>query len=491
MFKSINKNQNSILLLLIILIGLYLRLNNIKMGSLWYDELFSIDFSNPKRNFLEMIKLTIEDVHPPFYQIILWLWFKIVGFSEINAKLLSIIIGLISIFVSYLFSKEFFNKKTSLAISFIFSLSFFLIWYSQEVRSYQLTVLLSILSYLYLFNTLMKKDKKNIYKYWIVTIIWMYTHYFSFFIIFSQFIFTLIYIHFFSDHKYKLYKLLILTMIVFFIALLPLLPYILDISSSDKFYFLKKPEFFYFLNFIHTYFGYGGIFFVLFSFLLNLYFLLTTQISRKDKVFLLLLSTWMLLGFIFLYLKSIYSFSLIQIRYTIVMVPPIIFLSAFGISKLKTYLQITFLLFFIIFSYKVLFLDTHSTYKQDYKKVLNYVSKYNTIPIYELVPGNGHNGNNTNHFQVYSDILNLKLKIIDDTVFQKKYNEKSLQNCYWVIYTFDNIVINSLNDLFKYYKINQLNVLYKKKYYKAEAALISMNNKQCNILDNIKKENIK
>lgn len=493
MIDIVKKNQNILFLILILLIGFYLRIYNITSTSLWYDELFSLDFSNPKRSFTEMLKLTVEDVHPPFYQTILWLWFKLFGFTELNARFLSVLIGLLTIIASYIFSKEFYSKSISLAVAFIFSTTFFLIWYSQEVRSYQLAVLLAILSYLYLYRTLIFEDYKNLTLYWMITILWMYTHYISFFIIVSQFIFTLLFILFFSKNKKKLFKLLTITSIIFIISLLPLLTYILDISTTDKFYYLEKPSILYFLNYIHTYFGYGGIIFVFFCFLLNLFFLLTTKLSKKEKIFLLMLFTWFFLGYLLLYLKSIYSFSLIQIRYTIVIIPPIILLSIFGISKLKKYLQFIILLIFILFSYKVLFIDAHSSYKQNYKDVLNYVSKYKEIPIYELLPGNGHNGNNTNHFQVYSDILNLNLTIIDDTVFKKRYEKNSLDKCFWIIYTFDNIVISNLDDILTYYKINKkshLKILHTKKYFRAEASLVSIkDNNKCTI-KNIESEKV-
>lgn len=473
------RNQNILIFILILLLGLYLRLNNITFHSFWYDELFSVDFSHPSNTFQETLKLTIEDVHPPFYQTILWIWLKIFGLNEFNARLLSVIIGIMTVIASYYLSKEFYNQKYSLVVAFLLSSNIFLVWYSQEARSYQLTVLLSILSYLYLYRAILTENKKNLFLYWLVTIIWMYTHYFSFFIIASQFVFTFIYMIFFTNNKKQLIKTIILTALIFFISLLPLLPYILEISNSEKFSFLLEPSPLYFLTFIHFYFGYGGVFFVLIAFLLNLYFILTTKINNKEKVFLLMLFSWVFFGYFILYLKSIFSFSLIQLRYTIVMIPPIILLSVFGVSKLKKYLQMIILFIVIIFSFKVLFFDYHDTYKQDHRNVLKYVSKYNSIPIYELIPGNGHNGNNTNHYQVYADMLNLDLKIIDDTKFKKEILKDSLPSCFWVLYSFNSVDLDSQKDVFDFYKINankSLIAIHKEEYFKAEASLISKNN---------------
>lgn len=480
------KKYNIFILFVILLVGLYLRLNNLTFYSFWYDELFSMDFSNPNRNFLDMIKLTVEDVHPPFYQIILWIWLKLFGFTEFSARFLSVVIGVLTILVSYFFAKEFYEEKLSLTVSFIFSINFLLIWYSQETRSYQLTVLLSMLSYLYLYKYLIYKDKKNIYIYLIITILWMYTHYFSFFIIATQFLFILFFIIFFADNKKELIKIVLITGVIFLISLSPLLPYIIEISNSNKFYFLAKPDPLYFLNYMNMYFGHGSIYFLLFSFLLNIFFLITNNLTKKEKIFLSMFLFWLIFGYLLLYLKSIYSFSLVQLRYTIVMIPPIIILSVFGISKLNKYLKFSILLLFVIFSSKVLFIDNHYTYKQNFRDVIKYVANYNEIPIYDLQAGNGHNGNNTNHFQVYSDILKLDTKVIDDSIFRKQYHNKNLPKCFWIIYTFDSVALNSLENLLDYFEVNSdnsLNILYTKKYYKAEATLISMKkNNKCNEL---------
>lgn len=485
MKNLITENKHFFILIIILFIGLVLRLKNINFYSFWYDELFSVDFSYPSRTFNQMIQLTVEDVHPPFYQILLWLWFKVFGVSEFIARSLSVCIGILTIIASYVLAKEFYDKKISLTIAFIFSTNFFLIWYSQEARSYQLTILLSILSYLYFYRTLIYNDNKNLFLFWLVTIAWMYTHYFSFFIISTQIIFAIIFLIFFTKDKKKLIKIISISAVIFFISLLPLLPYIINIVNNDTFYFLKKPSSLYFLTHIHYYFGYGGIFFVLFSFLISIYFIFKNKLEKKEKIFLSMFFTWLIFGYLILYIKSTYSFSLVQLRYTIVMIPPIVILSLFGISKLHKFLQIILLLIFIVFSYKVLFLDVPENYRQNHRDILKYVSNNKQIPIYELVLGNGHNGNNTNHFQVYANMLKLKLNIIDDTIFKKHYLNNLLPDCFYLIYTFDGISINSLEDIFKYEKIvlnNSYSVKEKKKYFRAQAVLISKD-KHC---ENIK-----
>ncbi len=484
------KKQNIFILISIIFLGIYLRFRNLTLDSFWLDELFSMDFSNPNRNFSEMVRLTLEDVHPPFYQFLLWIWLKFFGFTEFAGRSLSAFIGTLTIIVSYYFTKDFYKEKVALAVSFIFSINIFLIFFSNEVRAYQLTILLCMLSYLYLYRTVLTKDKKNLYLYWFFTIIWMYTHYYSFFIIATQLIFVLIYIFIFEKDFKKLFIFTIQTSIIFILSIIPLIPYLFATTQGDKFWFIKKPAITYFINYIHFYFGYGGLFFVLFGFLFTLYYLLTERIEKKEKIFLIMLFIWFIFGYLIPYINSILTFPLVQARYSIVMIPPIILIALYGISKQKNIFQIILLFIFAIFSFKVIFIDFgNKLYKQQYREPLIYVSKYSSIPIYELIPENGHNGNNTNHFQVYSDMLDLNLNIINDDRFRNDYKENKLPKCFWTIYTFYSPTLKKTEDVLTLYELSKnekFNKIYTKEYNDSQASLFSKKGSESECLKYLK-----
>lgn len=476
------EKQNLFILIFILFIATYLRFRNLTFDSFWLDELFSMDFSNPNKSFSEMIKLTLEDVHPPLYQFLLWLWLKLFGFTEYSARSFSAILGVCTTLVAYYFTKEFYKEKIALSISFIFATNIFLIFFSHEVRSYQLTVLLCMLSYMFLYKTVITKKNKNLYIYWIITIVWIYTHYYSLFIITSQLFFILIYMFTFEKDIKCLVKMLIKTVIIFCISILPLVPYLLLSTDADKFWFIQKPSITYFLNYIHFYFGYGGLYFILFSTLLSIFFIYNKKIEKKEKIVLLLFITWIIFGYLLPYLKSIFSFPVTQARYSIVMIPAIVLFSIYGISKLRTIFQIIILILFSIFSLKVIFIDFgNKVYKQQYRESLKFVSNYNNVPIYELIPTNGHNGNNTNHFQVYSDILHLDITILDDTQFIKDYNNEKVPECFWTIYTFHSPNLDKIDDVLNIYNLSNnllFENIYTKKYQGSQATLFSVKNKK-------------
>lgn len=471
------RNNNIIILIFILILSAYLRFRNLTFDSFWLDELFSMDFSAPDKSFSEMLKLTLEDVHPPLYQFLLWLWLKMFSFTEFSARSLSAILGIGTVLVAYYFTKEFYKEKIALAVSFLFSINIFLIFFSNEVRSYQLTILLCMLSYLFLYKTVLTKKRKNLYLYWFITILWMYTHYYSFFIILSQLFFICIYMFSFETNVKKLLKIVFQTILIFILSISPLIPYILNTSDADKFWFIQKPSITYFLSFIHFYFGYGGLYFVLFGTLLTIYSIYIKKIEKKEKIILLLLSTWIIFGYFLPYIKSVFHFPITQARYSIVMIPPIVLFLIYGISKLKNIYQIIALLLFSIFSFKIIFIDfKDKIHKQQYREPLEYISKKNTFPIYELIPTNGHNGNNTNHFQVYSDMLDLKLTIIDDLKFIQDHEKNTLPNCFWTIYTFYSPTIQKMEDVLYNYKLlnsKTYKQIYTKKYHGSQVTLFS------------------
>lgn len=62
--------------------GTVLRIYDLLGRSLWYDEVFSVGVSDPENSLSEVFYQTVQDVHPPFYQILLWLVFRVFGYGE-------------------------------------------------------------------------------------------------------------------------------------------------------------------------------------------------------------------------------------------------------------------------------------------------------------------------------------------------------------------------------------------------------------------------
>ncbi|MBI4009074.1 glycosyltransferase family 39 protein, partial [Candidatus Roizmanbacteria bacterium] len=150
--------------------------------SLWRDEAFS--YLLAKKNILQIITLSAKDFNPPLYYILLHLWIKIFGVTEISLRIFSFIFYWAILYVCAHFLQDIFklNLKKSLLYFILFIFNPILSYYAFEARAYTLFAFLATLSY-YSFY------KRSFKLYLVATILGLYTHYFMLFVVFSQFIF--------------------------------------------------------------------------------------------------------------------------------------------------------------------------------------------------------------------------------------------------------------------------------------------------------------
>jgi uncharacterized membrane protein len=137
-------------------IALFVRLLGIASRPVWYDEAFSILFS--EKGLRAMLYGTLAptgigsaDIHPLGYYTLLWVWMKLFGESLVAVRLLSILTGLISIYLIYKIGWEFLGDRSTARLGALFAaLAPFQIHYSQEIRMYSLmTMFLLLATYSY------------------------------------------------------------------------------------------------------------------------------------------------------------------------------------------------------------------------------------------------------------------------------------------------------------------------------------------------------
>jgi mannosyltransferase len=141
----------------ILVLALLVRLLGIASRPIWYDEAFSILFS--EKGVGAMLYGTLAptgagsaDIHPLGYYTLLWLWMKVFGESLIATRLLSVMAGLVSLYLVYLIALEVVaDEKTALLSMLLAGLAPFQIHYSQEIRMYSLLAMwLLLATYAYL-----------------------------------------------------------------------------------------------------------------------------------------------------------------------------------------------------------------------------------------------------------------------------------------------------------------------------------------------------
>ncbi len=184
-------HRHTILILAILFLGLILRIYNLGGESLWLDE--GISITRAKLNLLQIGEGLSSNVHPPFYFFTLHYWINLFGDSEISTRLLSVISGVLSLFMIYKTGSLIHNRETGILSSLLLALSVFHINYSQTVRGYSLMTLLALLSIFFFIKLLVNVNRVNSVGYIISSSLLIYTHYFGVFIIMAQniYIFTM------------------------------------------------------------------------------------------------------------------------------------------------------------------------------------------------------------------------------------------------------------------------------------------------------------
>ena len=160
------------MLFFVLLVGCILRLSFInKPEGLWNDEYVSWYVANTpfREGFWQEV---LKQCHMPLY----YLYLKpFAHFSDLVLRLTSVVPSLLAIVVMYLVGKEY-SKKLGLICATITSVLSFLIYYAQEVRFYSLLFLFSALALLATIKLIKNTSKKNIVFYCISMILILLTH---------------------------------------------------------------------------------------------------------------------------------------------------------------------------------------------------------------------------------------------------------------------------------------------------------------------------
>jgi uncharacterized membrane protein len=140
-------HTNRLALLLIILLATLLRLVAISTRPIWYDEAFAVLFAEKGlqamlHGTLTRVGGTAADVHPLAYYLLLKGWMDVFGQSLTVVRLLSVLFGVGTVLIIYIFSRSLVGDRMALTAALLVALSPFQIHYAQEIRMYALLVFL-------------------------------------------------------------------------------------------------------------------------------------------------------------------------------------------------------------------------------------------------------------------------------------------------------------------------------------------------------------
>ncbi len=166
-------------------LGAALRFYAIDRGSIWMDEATSIDYARmPLGAFLTAVRS--DEANMAFYHLLLRLFLPF-GESALVVRTLSALCGVAAIVLVYLLGRRLFDERVGLVAAALLSVNVFHIWFSQEVRSYSLVVLLVCVS-TYLFLAIVERPDRPApwIGYVASSVLAVYSHVFAVFVIASH-----------------------------------------------------------------------------------------------------------------------------------------------------------------------------------------------------------------------------------------------------------------------------------------------------------------
>ena len=123
------------LVIIITLIGGFLRVFLLGNKGMWLDETFSVWLAN--HSVVDMLQWIVKiDQHPPLYYLLLHYWIALNGDTPYYVRLLSALFGAGTIPIIYLIGKRMSGAVMGLAAAVFLALSPFNIYFAQETRMY-------------------------------------------------------------------------------------------------------------------------------------------------------------------------------------------------------------------------------------------------------------------------------------------------------------------------------------------------------------------
>ncbi|MGH7829117.1 MAG: glycosyltransferase family 39 protein, partial [Candidatus Binatia bacterium] len=184
-------SRSTLLLILIVALGSFLRLFDLAEKSLWLDEIKSLEHAQSIHDLKSFFNPKTGNAHPPLYFLLLRGWLSF-GDGEFYFRLLSVLFGVLCIPATYFLGKQLFDTRTSLWAASMVAVSPFLLLHDREVRMYPMLVFFLLLSLLCYVRAL----RGNRVRDWIGLTISMsvsvYTHYHAFLIFAAMWLFFIV-----------------------------------------------------------------------------------------------------------------------------------------------------------------------------------------------------------------------------------------------------------------------------------------------------------
>jgi len=315
---------------------------------------------------------------------------QIIGNSEFSTRLLSAFLGTIAIYVTYLLGSLIFNKKTGIVAALLLAISPIHIYYSQETRTYSLFFLLTLLSMYFYVKMKNGCSKKYVAGYITVSVLLLYSHLYSLFIVIAQNIDK------FITHDFKQLKKLqswILIQVIIIIFYIPWLIALYEIIAMKSYSWIPRPNLLILFPLPYKFiagevFSFYGLLLILIFFYVGFKYPFK---SVKKESFLLI--SWLLIPVVTPLIYSLMFTPVFIIKYSIVASFSLLLIVAYSLFNMNTLKKTGFLILIVLFSCLALYVQQSTTTKDSWREISDFIrsnmqddDKIILINSYEVIP---------------------------------------------------------------------------------------------------------
>ncbi|MHB8658994.1 MAG: glycosyltransferase family 39 protein [Solirubrobacteraceae bacterium] len=166
----------------LIALAAVLRFATLTTQSFWIDEATTAhEMSLPFGAMLHFIR--IDETTPPLYFVLAWLWTKLFGAGEAGLRSLSALLGIGLVALAYACGKELVSRTAGLWAAAFAAVSPYMIWYSQEARSYMLFAVLCAGSLWFWARARRAPTNRNVLAWGALSALAVATHFFAGFLV--------------------------------------------------------------------------------------------------------------------------------------------------------------------------------------------------------------------------------------------------------------------------------------------------------------------
>jgi mannosyltransferase len=165
--------------------GAALRAATIGAQSFDYDESFTVAIVHGSLGHV-LHRIPVTESSPPLYYVLAWLWTRVFGIGPAGIRSLSVVFGTALIPVAFFVARRLGSPRAGLIAALLVAVNPFLVWYSEEARTYALLALLSALSFWAFIRAIDTPDPRRLALWAGVSAAAILSHYFAGFLVLPE-----------------------------------------------------------------------------------------------------------------------------------------------------------------------------------------------------------------------------------------------------------------------------------------------------------------